>query len=390
MDKKTRYKITGIGPVIFGKVTINKIANAQEASKQLELPERARIFTNHVISGAVIKPKLSPSEVSLLPDIVINELASCVVSLLQIEKYYTAVEEDDVHLKFYRAFHNYESELFGEIINHLKPLLVPVSFQISSVVGSMFNRMAAHREKFRQTHERLETLSAKWRASLASIEKLNLTGLFKDFTIQVTPQKEAADAFRAAGWPIAPSMPEELRERVVEMHKQGNTRYISRTIMGYYGRDQKAKLKAMVEGWSANPLFMPRMKIIRDALWAHCEGLYTLSSPAVVPNIEGIMRSYVYAKGLTGNGKNPKMPEIYNAFTDEYDLSNWLIAEVFLYQLESNIYSYKSFDNELKKTITSRFVNRHTMLHGIAFNYDREIHSLKAFLLLDAVSALPV
>jgi phage antirepressor YoqD-like protein len=109
-----------------------------------------------------------------------------------------------------------------------------------------------------------------------------------------------------------------------------------------------------------------------------------------VPNIEGIMRSYVYAKGLTGNGKNPKMPEIYNAFTDEYDLSNWLIAEVFLYQLESNIYSYKSFDNELKKTITSRFVNRHTMLHGIAFNYDREIHSLKAFLLLDAVSALPV
>jgi hypothetical protein len=397
MDKKARKTITEIGPVLFGKITVNTIANAQDVSQRLEMPERARVFTNHIISGAVIKPKLSPSKVNLLPDIAINELISCVVGLLHIEEYYAAAEEDDLHLKIYSAFRNYEAELFSGFLNNIKPLLMPLDFPILNIAGSAPVLMAKHCEKFRSIRERFESLNTKWRGMatmfssiLISAENLNFAGILKDFAIQFKPQKETADAFRAAGWPIAPSMPEELIERVVEKHKQGNARYISRTIMGYYQRDQKANLKAMVEGWSTNPFFSPRMRIIENALWAHCKGIYTLSYPAILPQIEGIMRSYVHKNNLIDGNKNPKLHIVYEAVADNYDLSNWLIAAILLYELQNNIYSFNGFEEELKKSDTSRSITRHTVTHGIACNYDTEKHSLKAFLLLDAISALPV
>jgi hypothetical protein len=132
------------------------------------------------------------------------------------------------------------------------------------------------------------------------------------------------------------------------------------------------------------------MRIMKDALWAHCEGLYTLSYPAIVPQIEGIMRSYVHKNNLINGNNKPKLRQVYEAVTDNYDLSNWLIAVVLLYQLQNNIYTFNGFEEELKKSDASRSVTRNTVAHGIACNYDRVIHSLKVFLLLDAISALPV
>lgn len=92
---------------------------------------------------------------------------------------------------------------------------------------------------------------------------------------------------------------------------------------------------------------------------------------------------------LVDKNKRSSIRKVYEAATDEYELSSWLIAGTLLYQLENNIYySTPEFEDELKKAFKVRCVTRDTVTHGIALNYDKLIHSLKAFLLIDAVSAL--
>ena len=86
-----------------------------------------------------------------------------------------------------------------------------------------------------------------------------------------------------------------------------------------------------------------------------------------------------------------KIQQVYKAVIDNvdaYGVSNLVIATTLLYQLQTNTYSFTDFESELRKSVNRRQVTRHTVSHGVALKYDRPIHSLKAFLLLDALSAL--
>jgi hypothetical protein len=232
-------------------------------------------------------------------------------------------------------------------------------------------------------------MSADLAAAALSVQQTISLGVFDDLMQLLQAHQDAAEAFKAAGWPIAPSMPFELREHVVTMHKQDKTRYISRTLIGYYQRNNHQHLIEAVASWEPHPLFAPRMHILQDALQAHCRGLYTLSVPTLVPQIEGVLNDYVLVNGLVA--KLGKIQQVYKAAigdADEYDLSKWVIATTLLYQLQTNTYVFTDFESELKKSVNRRQVTRHTVSHGVALKYDRPIHSLKAFLLLDALSAL--
>jgi hypothetical protein len=226
-------------------------------------------------------------------------------------------------------------------------------------------------------------------ASVISFQEIISSGIFDDLIALIQAHKDADEAFKTSGWPIVPSMPFELRERVVSMHKQGKTRYVSKTIMGYYQRNNHRYLIETVETWKNHPLFASRMHIIKDALQAHCDGRYTLSVPALIPQIEGILSEYVLANNLVA--KFGKIQQVYYAVigdVDDYGLSTWAIASTLLYQLQNSTYVFTDFENELKKSVNARKTTRHTVLHGITTKYNRPIHSLKAFLLLDAISAL--
>lgn len=246
------------------------------------------------------------------------------------------------------------------------------------------------REMLRGFDDTMRRISANLAAATISAKQTISLGVFNNLIQLIQARQDAVEAFKAAGWPIAPSMPSELIERVVAMHKQGKTRYISRTIVGHYQRNSYQYLIETVESWKSHPLFAQRMHILNDALQAaHCLGLYTLSVPALVPQIEGILNDYVLTNGLVA--KFGKIQQVYEAAigdVDEYGLSKWVIASTLLYQLQTNTYVFTDFKIELKKSVNTRQVTRHTLSHGVALKYDRPIHSLKAFLLLDALSAL--
>lgn len=218
-------------------------------------------------------------------------------------------------------------------------------------------------------------------------EQLSYT--FTDFLAPVTETNEVIDAFRAAGWPIAPSMTREFKIHVVSLHQNGKTRYVSRSIIGYYHRKDFDNLTKAVDGWAHNPIFAPRMHVFKAALKAHQKGDYVLSIPALFPQVEGILNEYVSENNLPVRvGKIKRVYEAVLGDTEDVSLTVWAITNSLLYLFQHNIYAPTSFEIELKKSIKNRSITRHTVLHGIAPNYDSAVLSLKLLLLLDALSQL--
>jgi hypothetical protein len=237
--------------------------------------------------------------------------------------------------------------------------------------------------------EVMKRVTADLAAISVAYQSISSSGILEHLQEVVQAKQDEVDAFCAAGWPIAPSMSSELRARVVSLYKQRKTRYVSQVIMGYYRRDSHANLTNMVNQWREYPLFRPRFHIIADALDAHQRRKYTLSIPALVPQIEGILNDYVRSNNLVA--KLGKIQEVYTAaFGDanDYGLAEWAIVQTLLHQLQTSTYVYTDFKDELNKSARRRQTTRHTVMHGVAVNYNQSIHSLRAFLLLDAISVL--
>lgn len=219
------------------------------------------------------------------------------------------------------------------------------------------------------------------------LQQLDVFGPLREV---VKDEENAVGAFRSAGWPIAPSMPRELIRRVTKLHQNGKTRYATQVIAGYYRRGNCKPLAEAVDKWRKRPCFESRMHIIDDALTAHREGKYTLSVPALLAQVEGVMNEYVAMNHLSA--KLGKMPEVYRVVIGDpmsNELATWGIAETLLCQLSTNTYVWTDFSREIVLPLRKRRTTRHTVLHGIMIGYDRESISLKTFLLLDALSALP-
>ncbi len=451
MTNLIRMDIPQLGTVTFGSVTLGVNIEAHDLADQAEENERANVFANFVLASMFVEPQRTPEDVNNLPVDALIAVVDVAVDRQQIREHFNEISSNlPVRERFFKAYVRHEQELlerlaatakqglemltegyrdtfskmFREIgrtasINQQiieqfsKPTFpVPVfdlqlpaidtsswaraldvSDSIVELVQPVFEVPEALAKEVEDITRGLDDITRRMSTYLAaaalSVQQTISLGVLHDLRQLILAHRDAGEAFKAAGWPIAPSMPLKLRERVVTMHKQAKTRYISRTIMGYYQRNNHQHLIETIESWRSHPLFAPRMHILEDALQAHCRGLYTLSVPTLIPQIEGVLNGYVLANNLVAKLGN--IQQVYKAVIDNvdaYGFSNWVIATTLLYQLQTNTYFFTDFKSELRKSVDRRQVTRHTVSHGVALKYDRPIHSLMAFLLLDALSAL--
>lgn len=435
----------------FGPITLGTTIEARKLAEQTEGKKRANVFTNFVLSSMFIKPQKTPGDVDNLPAETLITVVDSAVDILQIRKHFNETSLSlPVRERFFEAYFRHQQAILKESGVAVMPNLemftkeFPISFSnifleiskkalISQQIAQQLSRLTisvptvdlklpdidtssltraldisgsiielvqpvsemqeALAKQVKDITYGLDNITRRMAAHMAAVglavQKISSLGIFYNLIQLVQAPKDAAEAFKAADWTIAPSMPFELREHVVDMHKQGKTQYISRIIMGYYQRNNHQHLIETVESWESNSSFAPRMHILKDALQAHCQGLYTLSVPAITPQVEGVLIDYVLDNKQVVNLR--KIKEVYEAAignADDYEFSKWVIATTLLYQLQTNTYVFTEFKDEIKKSVNTRQVTRHTVLHGVALKYDRPIDSLKAFLLLDAISVL--
>jgi len=250
------------------------------------------------------------------------------------------------------------------------------------------DRIVQNLEALRPMLSQIADATKSITAQLVAAHKI-AADMFQSLRERLELDEGMVKAFNSADWPIAPSMPPALRQRVVELYNRGEKAHISQVILGYYRGAHHKYLIQAVNDWHKNRLFEPRMHILADALSAHCEGRYTLSVPALMAQIDGLLIDYVFVNGLAA--QFGKIKEVYEAAIGdplEYDLATYIFVNTLKYQLQTNTYAFVPFEAELQKSDQRRKTNRHTVLHGVTSSYDRPIHSLRAFLLLDSISVL--
>lgn len=400
MGNLAEGRVPQLDGVTFRPVSLAIAMHARQMAQESQEQDRAHVFTDIVLSSMFVEPRMTPEDMADLDIVTLGALVDRAVDDLHICDQFSECAADlPVQERFYLAYLKAERELLeplsaiaAEIVERanqaIAQAVAPWLQRVDKTVVSLGSSVQQQIVKLGEVTSRLAAAMEPVVRSAVQVTSQAL-GIFDGLIQLIEAQEGAAEAFNAAGWPIAPSMPSELRERVVRMHKEGKTRYMSSAVMGYYRRHGHQHLIEAVESWQSHPLFAPRMHVIKDALSAHCEGKYTLTVPALVSQIEGILSQYVVDNQLNARLSKPySVSEAVIGPPEFHSLRTYVIAATLRFQLENNLYGFTDFRAELEKSSRARAVTRHTIYHGIAYNYDKPIHSLKCFVLLDAVSAL--
>lgn len=188
--------------------------------------------------------------------------------------------------------------------------------------------------------------------------------------------EEAGKALAELGWWIHPEWDLPALRDIIKAHGEGKHKEIEDAILGYFDGE---KLDQMLSTWQANPNLKNRMHILKDAMWAHKQGKYTLSVPALLSQIEGIV---IEDAGKTGKIRGKHVVKVLRQqLAQDLDpqrvISFWLSSPVLLF---------------LEQLLKARFkwgqtkrarLGRDPILHGFFVDYATPALSLKLILLVD-------
>lgn len=163
----------------------------------------------------------------------------------------------------------------------------------------------------------------------------------------------------------------ELRESLV-LHKTQGEAAMNDAILEYFSENNFGSLERMIKSWDSIPYLRDRQGIIADALFAHRNGLYTLTVPTLLPFVDGLSAEIL---GSTTKNAVAKFAEDRRANDPEIWVQGFcdFMAEVF----------YKGY--QFGKD-SAPYLNRHAILHGRVFDYPSALNSTRVFLLLDALA----
>ncbi len=207
--------------------------------------------------------------------------------------------------------------------------------------------------------------------------------------------------FREAGFWVCPSMTLELLNELWVMFDAGSldAEALKVALCQFYREDNYEYLRSAVNGWRSHALFEPRMPIFEDALTAHMRGMYTLSVPALLPHVEGIASKssgvYPYFNQSTGKAEKTTTAKIIQAALEKDRESSFyaLATELALAYSQDMVYAQMPFHDvnvwlQTRNVSDSQILQRHGVLHGHLIHYASEENSLRAFLLLDALTMM--
>lgn len=141
------------------------------------------------------------------------------------------------------------------------------------------------------------------RGSTEQATNINLSEVFKEFNwskfieiiiegLSEGLEKDYLRFLANLGWVPAPDLLCSAAEPIVKLVQSGQPKKAERLYRLWSLRTYNAnRLRDLLNEWRYNPLMERRYRIVRDAVEAHIAGLYTLSVPVLLTQIEGFMWS---------------------------------------------------------------------------------------------------
>ncbi len=204
---------------------------------------------------------------------------------------------------------------------------------------------------------------------------------------QVT-EAEAVQVMQRYNWFPSPSVDAVLVFDVVKIEREGGHRRgaINCLFVNHYCSDNYAGLVDLVKGWKENRLFQPRLRILRDCVQTLriAGNRYNASNvilPTLLAQIDGIASAYYVQQ--TGSPPPRNSHRLKQELKELTAGGNYIdaIHDAWLDLLLQTAY----YGDPLDRPTT---FSRHKIMHGEQLRYGRIDNVVRAFLILDFLSAL--
>jgi len=215
-------------------------------------------------------------------------------------------------------------------------------------------------------------------------------------------EKQAAKILRKYKWFICPSMPITAIQAVLAVAKEKGRKDadINRLFIDYFARDNWKNLESTVANWATNPLFIPRMPILKNCVRTlqaadkNGTNAAIVILPTLISQIDGLLTDYLeknsipfksmyddYVQGgkVKKQGRKSQFrANVPNALTEDL---NDLAMDMFLNVLFQN--------SQRGKPLATPFnFNRHKIIHGESVRFGRKDYVVRAFMVLDFLANL--
>ena len=161
---------------------------------------------------------------------------------------------------------------------------------------------------------------------------------------------------------------------------------MNRLFVDYFSSGNFRNLENLVNGWKANKIFRPRMKIFRDCVFImrNTKGKKHNPSNVVLPTliaqIDGIRIKFMNQHGLSFNSKQRVWKNFYKTQTSNQKLLS-LANDIFL----NLLFQTSQAGQPLKVPF---IFNRHKIMHGEYIRYGSISNAIRAFLILDFLATV--
>jgi len=176
------------------------------------------------------------------------------------------------------------------------------------------------------------------------------------------------DILLKEGWYIDKDMPINDVRKIASIFEQGNIELAEEALIEYF-KNNIHKIRNDITS-----IFKDRKIPIEQALDAHCNGLYFLSIPVFLAQVDGISQEITGYGFFDKKNGEPKTKQIYDDCSDFQ-----VIKKAYLSPL-AKVTSYNISEKERCENFLG--LNRHMVLHGESFDYGTEINSYKSLSLL--------
>jgi len=226
-------------------------------------------------------------------------------------------------------------------------------------------------------------LDAKQQIKEGLVQMLSISGQHRaSIKLLTMDDDELSHILSARGWWILQrDINGPVKRELLRLGREGKTSEIDCYLCSLFNENDGARLRERIEAWFKLPYMADRRQIILDGLEVHKAGKWTLTVPALLPLVDGLMRRF--RKEHLRRSKNPNRVMHADKFADYYRRNQpKLFGKSFANFVREHMFAKFDFSNGASPSS----INRHAILHGETFDYATEVNSLKVFLLLDTIS----
>ena len=236
-----------------------------------------------------------------------------------------------------------------------------------------------------------EAVSRQLEHVLRGVDWNALNGWVAELTREY-PKQELRNAFATSYLVPAPSMPLDLKTRVVTLYR-GNSgpSAVSNVVSARYRRSEWLLLDSVTKDWTGLPYLADRVELMNQARWAMRNGQFLLVAPSLVPHVEGLTADFLASRA--GSRQKVKLGRLPDAL--EQAIPDWGVSAVgtevvyeFLDFIQDVLFENIDFEQDHMKVRNQSVLNRHILLHGRGRKQATRMNGLRAFLLLDVLGVV--